>query len=1083
MLANVNVERASPAMARWRPSRWLVPLPGFILLAILTLPPFLYGVYLSVVDVDIAIPDRAVSFVGLANYRELLVSDAGQNAIINTLVLSFSSTACAVIFGLVVAYLIAFFAGRFSGLVVVFVLIPLAVSPVAVALVFSLILDPLYGPVPQVIYSLTGSLIAPTANIYGAKLVIILLQAWQWSPIAVILLLGGIQSLPREPVEAALIDGASLWQIITKVHLPLLRPLLAVTAIFEFILCSQVFAATQLLTNGGPGTSTVDLSLFIYKVGIAESGQVSLAAAGGIVALIMGLLSTALVSDTPATASPLAQGQIGPIGTWIGRILLVLALSIWVGPLYWLVNTALKLKVQIQSSAPVWFPDPITFENLEWVIDNVDQSAFFRSLRVVSISVGVAMLLGPLMAYALSRFKTSFNGQLENWIISTRMTPPAGMIMPFYFLALRTGLMNNELGLIIVYVAINLPLAVWIMLAFLRSMPDDAEEASMIDGCSVWQSFFLIVLPTLKQSIISGGLLVLILAWNEFFIAFVMMSSNITFPVQVGSFLAVGLNPEYGHMAAAGLLLSMPPILIAVIFRKQVMQDQVMQDLVVGIDSSTSATKAIAWDRNGRAVAEGRASIPLSNPQPGYFEQDPMDWWRSTVTALKQLTSQIDPARIAGLAISNQRETFGLFTDAGEAVRPGLVWLDDRATQQQHAFGALFGADRIREITGKPLDVIPCLYRMIWLKEHEPEAIEKADHFAEVHAYLTFRLTGQWLSSTASADPTGMLDMRNGTWSNEVLTAAGLPVRLMPELRRPGVQLGKVTAAAAQVTGLRPETPLIAGGGDGQCAGTGAGVLGAGRGYINLGTAVVAGIYSPVYAHDLGFRTETAISEEGYIFETCLRSGTFLVDWLTREMMGVAQADKTRFLAQIESEAAASPIGAGGVMLLPFWQGSMTPHWDSAARGVIAGLSGSTRRGDLYRALLEGIALDLVASMTKAMAFTGQSVDRFLAIGGGAASNVFLQIIADTLDRPIDRSEANEASSLGAAMAAAKGVGWFAAISEAAAAMGGRAVKTFTPDQGRVAAYRALAGVYDDLWPLLSVWNQRRADVIASLNA
>lgn len=276
-------------------------------------------------------------------------------------------------------------------------------------------------------------------------------------------------------------------------------------------------------------------------------------------------------SDTPTNASPLTIGLIGPVGTWIGRILLVLALAIWVGPLYWLINTALKVKVQIQSAAPVWFPDPITFENIEWVFDNLDQGAFFRSLRVVGISVGIAMVFGPLMAYALSRFKTRYNGQLENWIISTRMTPPAAMIMPYYFLALHTGLMNNEFGLIVVYVAINLPLAVWIMLAFLRSMPDDAEEAALIDGCGVWQAFFLIVLPTLKQSIISGGLLVLILAWNEFFIAFVMMSSNITFPVQVGSFLAVGLNPEYGHMAAAGLLLSLPPILIAVLFRKSLL--------------------------------------------------------------------------------------------------------------------------------------------------------------------------------------------------------------------------------------------------------------------------------------------------------------------------------------------------------------------------------------------------------------------------------------------------------------------------------------------------------------------------------
>jgi len=292
ILREADTPRSSAFLRQFSP--WLIPLPGYLLLAILTFPPFIYGLYLSFVDIDTSISNRTVSFAWLSNYKTVLFTEAGQNAILNTLLLSFGATIVALLFGLVVAYLIAFFAGRMASLIVIFVLIPLSVSPVAVALVFSLILDPLYGPIPQVLYSLTGSLIAPTSDVFSARLVIILLQAWQWSPIAVILLLGGIQSLPKEPVEAALIDGANLWQTIWNVHLPLLRPLLAVTAIFEFILCSQVFAATQLLTNGGPGISTVDLSLFIYKVGIAESGQVSVAAAGGIIALIMGLISTAL---------------------------------------------------------------------------------------------------------------------------------------------------------------------------------------------------------------------------------------------------------------------------------------------------------------------------------------------------------------------------------------------------------------------------------------------------------------------------------------------------------------------------------------------------------------------------------------------------------------------------------------------------------------------------------------------------------------------------------------------------------------------------------------------------------------------
>src|SRR4051812_45233739 len=124
-------------------------------------------------------------------------------------------------------------------------------------------------------------------------------------------------------------------------------------------------------------------------------------------------------------------------------------------------------------------------------------------------------------------------------------------------------------------------------------------------------------------------------------------------------------------------------------------------DLVIGIDSSTSATKAIAWDRQGRAVAEGRAPIAMSNPAPGYFEQEPADWWRSTMQALKDVTAQVAPERIAAIGISNQRETFGLFAEDGAALRPGMVWLDDRAHAQQKRFGETFGAERIHAISGK----------------------------------------------------------------------------------------------------------------------------------------------------------------------------------------------------------------------------------------------------------------------------------------------------------------------------------------------------------------------------------------------
>ena len=229
--------------------------------------------------------------------------------------------------------------------------------------------------------------------------------------------------------------------------------------------------------------------------------------------------------------------------------------------------------------------------------------------------------------------------------------------------------------------------------------------------------------------------------------------------------------------------------------------------------------------------------------------------------------------------------------------------------------------------------------------------------------------------------------------------------------------------------------------------------------------------------YDVSFRTETAIAEEGYIYETCLRSGTFLVDWVMRELLAGRAAGADDFRA-LEAEAATSPVGAGGVVFLPYLQGVMDPHWDNAARAVLAGLSGSSRRGDIYRAALEGLALHQAETSRLASAAAGEEIDHFVAIGGGAASDLWLQILADATDRPVKRAATVEASSLGAAMAAAAGIGWYPTIAAASAAMSGALSRTFSPDPGRASRYRELRAIHADLWPALAAWNRRLFDFV-----
>lgn len=495
-------------------------------------------------------------------------------------------------------------------------------------------------------------------------------------------------------------------------------------------------------------------------------------------------------------------------------------------------------------------------------------------------------------------------------------------------------------------------------------------------------------------------------------------------------------------------------------------------DLVIGIDSSTTATKAIAWDRKGRAIAEGRAPVPLANPKPVWFEQEVDDWIGAANKALKQLTRKIDASRVAAIAISNQRETFAQFDSKNRPLRPGTVWLDGRAEKQMKALAAKLGAERIRHISGKPVDLTPCISRCAWFAEEMPAMWKKTAMTAEVNGVLIHHLTGNWHTSTAAADPMGLLDMARYDWSDELIEAVGLTRAQLPRLFRPGEQVGEVTSAVARITGLKPGTPVVAGGGDGQCAGTGTNVFVKGRAYVNIGTACVSGSFGTRYADAQAFRTMTAVAEEGYIYETALRTGTFLVNWTVENLFNTNPAKSPRIFADLEREAAAVPPGANGLAVLPHWSASMTPHWDPVTRGVIAGLSSSHRRGDIYRAMLEGVALEQ-AMMTNLAADASIPVDHYVAIGGGAKSDLWCQILADISGRDVKRLETVEASSLGAAMAAAKCASWFKTVPEASAAMAGKPAKTFRVRTKENRRYAELLAIHSDLYPAIRDWNAR----------
>ena len=215
------------------------------------------------------------------------------------------------------------------------------------------------------------------------------------------------------------------------------------------------------------------------------------------------------------------------------------------------------------------------------------------------------------------------------------------------------------------------------------------------------------------------------------------------------------------------------------------------KDLVIGLDSSTTATKAIAWRRDGKVAGTGRAPIPLASLGNNRYEQNPEDWWHSTCLALKELFQQVNPAAVAAIAISNQRETFVPLDAHGNAVRPAIVWLDQRCGEEVAWLADSIGREKIHRITGKPPDMAPVAYRIAWMLRHEPELFRQTNIFADVHSYLAWRFTGLFRTSWASADPLGLFNLEHKAWSAELLNALKLSLHQLPELSAPATSSAK----------------------------------------------------------------------------------------------------------------------------------------------------------------------------------------------------------------------------------------------------------------------------------------------------
>lgn len=488
-----------------------------------------------------------------------------------------------------------------------------------------------------------------------------------------------------------------------------------------------------------------------------------------------------------------------------------------------------------------------------------------------------------------------------------------------------------------------------------------------------------------------------------------------------------------------------------------------MRDYVIGVDCSTTAAKAVVWNSQGESLSEARRAFELSQPRPGWGEQNAEDWWTATSAAVRRTVQTVDTSRIGALCITHQRESFVCVDATGHPLRPAMLWLDTRATDEVRDHGT----DEVHRLTGKPPNPTPAWYKLLWLRTHEPDTLARTARVVDVHGFLVHKLTDRWVTSWASADPLGLVDLSRFDYDDGLLAAVGLTRDQVCELSAPGSVVGELGDEVAEELGLAAGLPVVAGAGDGQCAQLGTGVTAPGRAYLNLGSGIVSGTYSDDYAWGREFRTLAGPVPGSYTLETFLGGGAFNINWFVEKFSGV----DTRALGLdltpeqvLETAAAKLPPGADGLLALPYWAGALTPYWDHNARGVILGLTGVHGKSHVYRALLEGIALEQRLLTNGAETALAQPISEVVALGGGSRSTVWCQIIADVMRRRLVVVREPESTCLGAGMLAAAATGVHGTIQEAAAAMSGTSAE-FEPQERTAAVYDRLYDVYRDIYP------------------
>jgi len=485
---------------------------------------------------------------------------------------------------------------------------------------------------------------------------------------------------------------------------------------------------------------------------------------------------------------------------------------------------------------------------------------------------------------------------------------------------------------------------------------------------------------------------------------------------------------------------------------------------VLGIDSSTTATKAVLVDEAGHVAGIGMAEYGYDVPKPLWSEQDPGLWWDGTVTAVRAVlgSTGIAGADVAAIGLTGQMHGSVLLDAAGAVLRPAILWNDQRTAHACDEIRAAVGPERLIAITGNDALTGFTAPKLVWVRDHEPEVWDRIAHVLMPKDYVRLRLTGEYALDKADGAGTLLFDLAARDWSREVLAALRIDPAWMPPTHEGPEVTGTVTAAAAAATGLRAGTPVVAGGGDQSANAVGVGAVSPGTVALSLGTSGV--VFAPTDGPTRDPKGQVhafchAVPDRWHLM-TVMLSAAGSLRWF-RDALAPGED-----FGELAAGAADVAPGSDGLLFLPYLTGERSPHPDPLARGAFVGLTVSHERRHLTRAVLEGVAFGLRDGLDAMIAAGMPAPTRIRASGGGIASPTWRQILADVLGAEIATVATTEGAAYGAGLLAAVAAGWYPTVEATTGALV-KATPVATPGAA-AARYAEAHAIYRDLYPALA---------------